>query len=99
MSQAILVAEKYGSSRRPVFAVISGSWPAALRAWHVSAVRRSCQTMALWSGLPVSRSQTTTVSRWLVMPMAATSAAAMPALAIASRAVATVVDQISSGSC
>ena len=28
-----------------------------------SAVRRSCQTMALWIGLPVARSQTTVVSR------------------------------------
>ena len=37
------------------------------------AVRRSCQTIALWIGLPVSRSQTTVVSRWLVMPMAAMS--------------------------
>ena len=37
------------------------------------AVRRSCQTMALWIGSPVSRSQTTVVSRWLVMPMAAMS--------------------------
>ena len=35
------------------------------------AVRRSCQTMALWIGWPVLRSQTTVVSRWLVMPMAA----------------------------
>jgi hypothetical protein len=40
-----------------------------------SAVRRSCQTMALWIGLPVVRSQTTVVSRWLVMPIAAMSAA------------------------
>ena len=38
---------------------------------HTSAVRRSCQTMARWIACPVSRSQTTVVSRWLVMPMAA----------------------------
>ena len=37
---------------------------------QMSAVRRSCQTMALWIGLPVARSQMTAVSRWLVMPMA-----------------------------
>ena len=36
------------------------------------APRRSCQTMARWRGAPVRRSHTTTVSRWLVMPMAAT---------------------------
>ena len=29
--------------------------------------------MALWMGSPVSRSQTTVVSRWFVMPMAAMS--------------------------
>ena len=38
-------------------------------------MRRSCQTIARWIGSPVERSQTTTVSRWLVMPIAATSAA------------------------
>ena len=39
----------------------------------MSAVRRSCQTMARCTALPVARSQTTVVSRWLVMPMAAMS--------------------------
>ena len=36
------------------------------------AVRRSCQTMARWRGPPVRRSHATSVSRWSVMPMAAT---------------------------
>ena len=31
--------------------------------------------MALWIGLPVSRSQISVVSRWLVMPMVAMSEA------------------------
>ena len=35
-----------------------------------AAVRRSCQTIARWSGSPVRSSQATTVSRWLVMPIA-----------------------------
>ena len=61
----------------------------ARSAAQASAVRRSCQTMALWIGLPVARSQTIVVSRWLVMPIAATSFAATPALAIAARTVAT----------
>ncbi len=39
------------------------------------AVRRSCQTIALCTGRPVSRSQSTTVSRWFVMPIAASSRA------------------------
>ena len=42
--------------------------------------------------LPVALSQTTVVSRWLVMPMAAIGRVA-PALFDASRQVATVVDQ------
>ena len=45
---------------------------------HASAVRRSCQTMARWIGLPVRRSHSTQVSRWLVMPMAAMSPAREP---------------------
>src|SRR6516165_7558338 len=56
-------------------------------------MRRSCQTMALWIGRPVARSQTIVVSRWLVMPRAAISLARAPARAIAARAVASVVDQ------
>ena len=79
-SQAILLAEKYGSSSRPVRAVIAGSWPAARKASHSLAVRRSCQTMALWIGLPVARSHTSVVSRWLLMPMPATSLARQPGL-------------------
>ena len=42
--------------------------------------------MALWIGSPVLRSQTTVVSRWLVMPMAAMSPAFNPAWASAARA-------------
>ncbi len=34
-----------------------------------------CQTSALWTGLPVSLSQTMVVSRWFVMPMALISLA------------------------
>ena len=98
-SQAILVAEKYGSSSSPVLDAIVGSWPAARSSEQASVVRRSCQTMALWIGLPVARSHTIVVSRWLVMPMPAMSLAASPAFAIASRTVATVAVQISSGSC
>ena len=60
---------------RPVFAVIAGSWPSALRRAQMSAVRRSCQTMARWMAWPVARSHTTVVSRWLVMPIAAMSLA------------------------
>ena len=71
-SHSILVAEKYGSSTRPVARRTCGSSPWARSASQRSAVRRSCQTSARWRGRPVRRSQATTVSRWLVIPMAAT---------------------------
>jgi hypothetical protein len=60
-------------------------------------VRLSCQTMALWIGSPLWRSQTMVVSRWLAMPMPCTSFSAMPR--ITSRAVARCVARISFGSC
>ncbi len=53
--------------------VIIGSWPWARSSAQRAAVRRSCQTMARAMGSPVLRSQTSVVSRWLVMPMAAMS--------------------------
>ena len=49
--------------------------PAARSSSQSGAVRRSCQTIAFAIGRPVARSQTTVVSRWFVMPMAATSRA------------------------
>ncbi len=65
---ATLVPEKYGSRSRPVRARTSASAPAARSCAHTGAVRRSCHTIARCSGRPVARSQTTAVSRWLVMP-------------------------------
>ena len=62
-------------------------------------MRRHCQTMALWMGLPVALSQRTVVSRWLVMPMAATSAGETPVLARTSIMTAYWEDQISMGAC
>ena len=50
-----------------------GSRPSLFSCAQMSAVRRSCQTMARCTALPVARSQTTVVSRWLVMPIAAMS--------------------------
>jgi hypothetical protein len=46
---------------------------AARRRSHSAAVRRSCQTIAGASGATLARSHSTVVSRWLAMPMAATS--------------------------
>src|SRR6056297_2039330 len=97
--QASLVPEKYGSSRSPVRAVTVSSNPSALSDLQKSDVRRSCQTIALWTGLPVARSQTSVVSRWFVMPIAAILSAPLPAFSIADRQVAAVVDHRSAGSC
>ncbi len=62
-------------------------------------MRRSCQTMALAMGFPVSRSQTTVVSRWFVMPMARMSVAVSRARSSAWAATLDWVAQISCGSC
>ena len=58
---------------RPVLAEIVGSWPSLFNLAQMSAVRRSCQTMARCTAWPVARSHTTVVSRWLVIPIAAMS--------------------------
>ena len=55
--------------------------------------------MALYQGRPVFGFQTTVVSRWLVTPMAARSAAVMLALRIARAITSSVRAAISSGSC
>ena len=98
-SQRILVAEKYASSTRPVLCWICSAWPCSRNCAHSGSPRRSCQTMARWMGSPVRRFHSTVVSRWLVMPMALMSLALSPALAMASRAVASWVVQISFASC
>src|SRR6187401_3057542 len=78
---------------RPVLAEILGSWPSLLSLAQMSAVRRSCQTMARCTACPVARSHTTVVSRWLVMPIAAMSFDFSPAFSSASRQVAIVDGQ------
>mmetsp|Transcript_65934 Transcript_65934/g.121617 ORF Transcript_65934/g.121617 Transcript_65934/m.121617 type:complete len:213 (-) Transcript_65934:54-692(-) len=99
MSHFILTAEKYVETGKPVSAR-NWSWPPALISFSAtSAVRRSSQTSALCRGLPVSRSQATVVSRWFVIPMAATSAALALTFFIASSIVAFTEARISSGSC
>ncbi|MBV6464885.1 MAG: hypothetical protein PGMFKBFP_00150 [Anaerolineales bacterium] len=62
--------EKYVASGSPVFARRRSCPPCFASALQISSVRVSCQTMALWIGLPVRLSQTTVVSRWLVTPTA-----------------------------
>ena len=73
--------EKYVASGRPVCSRKRSSAPSAATR---SALRASCHTIALASGRPVSRSHSTTVSRWFAMPIAATSPPRAPAAARAS---------------
>ena len=66
---------------------------------QMPAVRRSCQTIALQIGSPVTRSQTTVVSRWFVIPIAATSVGDTLAFVNASAATPACDDQMSRGLC
>ena len=51
---------------------LNRSAPPSRPSWDTArAVRVSCHTIALCTGRPVAASQTTAVSRWLVMPTAA----------------------------
>ena len=90
-----LLAEKYGSHTRPVRSRTSSAGSAA----HRAAVRRSCQTIAGYTGRPVARSHTIVVSRWFVRPIADSSSARIPASASAVAAVSSTLSQSSSGSC
>ncbi len=90
-----LVAEKYGSAVRPVRVRIVSAGSARQR----SAVRRSCQTTAGYTGSPLRRSQTTVVSRWLVIPSAAIAPAGTPASASAASAARSTLAHSSLGSC
>ena len=78
---------------------ISPSMPSRRARSQRSAVRRSCQTMALPTGSPVSAFQTSVVSRWLVMPMPSMRCGGTPLLATASRPAAIVASQSACGSC
>ena len=83
----------------PVLSRNSSTKPRALRSSQIGAVWRDCQTMALYTGSPVFLSQTTVVSRWLVIPIAEISLAVMLACARASRMTSTILWKISLASC
>ena len=94
-----LPAEKYVAGGRPALCRMTSPRPSASSALAIESVRVSCQTMALWNGRPVWRSQTIAVSRWLVTPMASRSELAMPACPSALPMTVWVRSQISSGLC
>ncbi len=62
-------------------------------------VRVSCQTIALCTGVPVLRFQTTAVSRWLVTPTAARSDVDRLPFSRAPCTTSCVRSQISVGEC
>ena len=84
---------------RPVFSLNSSTRPRAFNSSQISAVWRDCHTMALYTGAPVCLSQTTVVSRWLVMPMAEISTAVRLDWIKASFITSTMVLSISFASC
>ena len=65
----------------------------------MAAETRLCQTIAGATGWPVVRSQRIVVSRWLVMPMAATCSAAVPLDSSTRLAHESCDRQMASGSC
>ena len=69
-SQRSLVPVKYGSKRSPVSSRTRSSCPASRSSSQIAAERRSCQTTARRGAASESRSHSTAVSRWLVMPIA-----------------------------
>ena len=78
MNHASLGAVKYESLFTPVRARTSGSSPAALQRRTMESVCFDIHMIALWAGVPVRGSQAKAVSRWVVIPIAATSAGVAP---------------------
>jgi hypothetical protein len=64
-----------------------------------ASVRVSCQTIAGATGIPVRRSHTTVVSRWLAMPIAAIWLASIPPRERARGTTFSTFRQISMASC
>ena len=84
---------------RPVFSAIVSAMPGvSLSLSQMPAVRRHCQTMALYTGSPVALSHRIVVSRWFVMPMPAMRASG-PSLRSTCAATLRWLSQSSSGSC
>ena len=73
--------------------------PSAASLSQMGAVLLHCQTMALYTGLPVFLSQTIVVSRWFVMPMPAISVGESSLFSKASARARSCVSSITIGSC
>src|SRR5699024_724339 len=87
--------EKYVASGRPTRSLYLSAPSSPASSSQMRWVRVSCQTIALWTGSPVALSHTTAVSRWLVMPTAASRWRLMSAFTSALPTTARVVFPIS----
>ena len=97
-----LVDEGYVERGRPQILIRSSKPFFLFNSRTISADRVSVQTMALYSGSPVSASQTTVVSRWLVIPTLLIDLRGWPAASnslIASLMQVLTEETISRGSC
>ena len=97
--QTILVAEKKVASGNPVFARKRSIPPLFAMASTMSWVLVSCQTMALYTGVPVWRFQTKVVSLWFVIPSAAMECLVMLARLRAWPTASLALSQICMASC
>lgn len=102
ISQRIFVALKYGSITNPVRARTNGECPASMSSAQMCAVRVSCHTIARCATSPVRKFHASVVSRWFVMPTAATGRPPVdpsPSNSTSSASVSHVASQISFASC
>ena len=95
----ILVAEKYGSINKPVFLLKIFSYFFCLSFSQYSWVLLSCQTIALYTGLPVFLFHRIVVSLWLVIPILNIFPFSRDAFLITFFKALRVVNQISFGLC
>ena len=94
-SHRAFVAENIGSSGRPLyFLTASAAWAYSR---HIGAVRWSCQLISGERVSPVSRSQSSKDSRWVLSPMPASLPGSVPRKH--SRADVPRLRQISAGDC
>jgi hypothetical protein len=91
--------EKYVAIGRPVLSRNRSCPPSFSRSLQIWSVLVSCQTIALYTGLPLPLSQTSVVSRWLVTPTAARSLASIFAFCNAPAITCSLRMVISIGSC
>ena len=92
LTALLLSRIQFGST--VAFHIIFPSFTIGLAAWLTV-----LEALHLWTGRPVRRDQTTVVSRWSLMPTAASARASAPASCNATRMQVRTRSRISSASC